>query len=159
MAAGAPNVAGGRAPRLREVPGAVRVSRLSRLGVGRRQGRGEQDPVDAGLIGPAGGGQVGVGEASRGRADACLVQGLLLAQRPRREKLRRRDAENVISQVFQGDRVLNSQAVIGTQSCQERLRAEYRLFEVSRDAVTVRLHKVNAPSYLSMPGVWSGGFT
>jgi hypothetical protein len=30
----------------------------------------------------------------------------------------------------------------------------YRLFEVSRDAVTVRLHKVNAPSCLSMPGVW-----
>src|SRR5262249_11880040 len=53
------------------------------------EGWDEQDPVDIALVGPAGGGQFGVGEVDGGRADARLFEGLPLAERPGREQVRR----------------------------------------------------------------------
>lgn len=48
-------------------------------GVRGRQGRDEQNPLDVLLFGPAGGGQVGVGQVDGRRADARLLQRLPLA--------------------------------------------------------------------------------
>ena len=52
-----------------------------RLDVGGCQGRDQQDPVDAALVGPAGC-QIGVGELDGRRGDTSSVECLALAQRP-----------------------------------------------------------------------------
>lgn len=89
------------------------------------EGRDEQDPRDVALVGPAGGGQFGIGEVNGGRADARYVEGLLLAQRPGGKQVSRSCTENIVSQVVQGDRVLTGQVVPGPQPDQKRLRAEH----------------------------------
>ena len=52
------------------------------LGVGGRQGWDQQDPVNVGLVGPADGCQVSVGELDGRRGDACGVECLALGQDP-----------------------------------------------------------------------------
>jgi len=65
-------------------------------GVRGREGRDEQDPLDVRLVGPAVGGQVGVGQVDRGRADTRGFQGLALAQGPGGEQVRRGGAQDVV---------------------------------------------------------------
>jgi hypothetical protein len=96
-----------------------------RPGVRGGHGSGEQDPIDARLVGPSGSGQVGVREVGRGRADTRRFQGLALAQGPGRKQIGGHGAEHVVGQVGQRHRGPPGQPVLRPQAHQQRFRAEH----------------------------------
>jgi hypothetical protein len=95
------------------------------LGMGGRQGRDQQNPVDVALAGPADSGQVGVGEFDGRRGDARGVQGLALGQGPGGEQGFGGGAQYLVGEVGQRDRVAAGQAVAGAQADHERFGAEH----------------------------------
>lgn len=87
-----------------------------RLGVCGRQGWNQQDPVDVALVGPADGGQVGVGELDGRRGDACGAECQALGQCPSEEQGLRGGAQQLVGEFGQRDRVAAGQAMVWAQA-------------------------------------------